>query len=66
MTLKDRMERLEARAIHQAAERIAQEYGISADEIMGEARKLLYLAPDKIERELAILEGDNEITADLA
>ncbi len=66
MSLRNRLERLETRAIRQAAERIAQEYGLSADEILEEARKLLRLAPDELERELAALEGDDAITADLA
>jgi hypothetical protein len=64
MSLKAWLARLEARAIRQEAERIAQEYGLSADEILEEARKLLRLAPDELERKLAALEGDDEITVD--
>ena len=61
MSLKDRLERLEARAVRHVAARIAQAYGRSAAAILGETRVLLTSRPEACPYALEAREGHDEV-----
>lgn len=66
MSIKGRLALLEARAIRREVDRIAQAYGLSAEEVLHEARRLLQLEPAELERQLASMAHGHEITAQTA
>jgi hypothetical protein len=70
MAMKNRLAALEAavreRAIRHEAERIAKDYGLSADEVLEEAEHLFLLEPAELERQLAALEATDEAPSQTA
>jgi hypothetical protein len=70
MNFKRRIERLEVQQLYAQAAKIGREYGLSAEDVLAEARAMLALPPEALRQELeehrAALEAQGYDVEDLA